>query len=79
MNHKIAAYIEHQRNLPEFTEVNEDSGSLEKMGKAGKEFEQELLEAVNNHGLFDTPPIYKLLAVLAVIVNVCLFLSRGNS
>lgn len=83
MNHKIAAYIEMQRNAPLFTEVNDESSPIQKAGKAGQEFEHDMLTAMNNDGLFDEPTNttihFKFLVVLAVIVNVCLFLSRGNS
>jgi hypothetical protein len=73
MNHKIKLYIEHQRNLSD-TSINDDSGSLNKAGKYGKEFEQDMLEAMNNIHLFDEPTSFKLFMILSVSFNVIILI-----
>jgi len=70
MNHKIAAYIEHQRNAPLFTSVNNESTPIQKAGKAGQEFEHDMLESMNNDGLFDESDSFKLFVVLSVLFNI---------
>lgn len=55
MNHKIAAYIERQRNAEYYTEINDQSSNIKKADKMGQEFQLNQLELYNVSDFFDGP------------------------
>jgi len=53
MNIKIKDYIQKKREDKSLTEVLRDDETVKKWDRLGQNFQLDILETANNHGLFD--------------------------